>query len=827
MNNADTESLDNPLKEDKGSPKPGFRRRTFLKGLSASISAVTLDQMIPGVVKAATAKLTNYTKMTCSHFGAFTAKVKDGIFVKAIPFAMDKNPSKMIEALPDRVNSNTRVKYPMVRASYLKDGIKSDRSKRGTEPFVQVSWEKALDLVAAEMTRVKKQYGNEAIFGGSNGWRCAGMLHDPQRLLKRFLTGFGGFVNEGGGYSWPASKAILPMVLGSNTAATGKLTTYKNIIENTKFLILWGTAPLRNGQIMRNGGGEHTTEGYFQQIKNAGIETLYINPVADQEVELLNAQWLKPRPNTDTALMLGIAHTLHTEGLYDQEFLAKLTVGFKKFEPYLLGKTDGQPKSAEWAAKITEIDADTIRKLARKMAKTRTFIMAGPALQRQDHGEQTFWSVIMLSSMLGQIGLPGGGFGFGYGYYAGYGQPRSGVSVGGPGTGKNPVKISIPTARIADMLLSPGETIDFKGKKVTYPDIKLVWWSGGNPIVHHQDINRLLRAWQRPETIIVNEPWWTNSARYADIVFPATSNMERNDIARRKGADRYIMAMQKVVDPIGESRNDFDIFAAVADRLGFKKKFTEDLTEMQWLQKMYQGAQKKADKKKLEMPDFNTFWKTGYVKFPEENVNHVLYAAFRKDPYGKALGTPSGKIELYSPKIAKFKYDDCPPHPTWMEPYEWLGSEKAKKHPLHLVSSHPLYRLHSQLNNTWLRDLYEVKGREPMLINPEDAKKRGITDGEVVRVFNDRGQILAGVVITEKVRPGVIQIAEGAWYDPAEPGKIGSLCKHGCNNVLAHDVGSSKLGQGSTVKTMLVEVEKYKKTPPAITAFIPPVIIKG
>lgn len=808
-------------------PTGGLSRRIFLKGFAAGVPVIASLQLFPGIVRAAVSKLTAYARMTCSHFGSFVAKVKDGHFYKAIPFSMDKHPSMMIEALPDRVNSDTRVKYPVVRAGYLKDGIKSDTTKRGAEPFVRVSWEKALDLVAEELKRVKKQYGNQAIFGGSNGWRCAGMLHDPQRLLKRFLTGFGGFVNETGGYSWPSSKAILPIVLGSNDAATGKLTTYNNIIKNTKFLVLWGSAPLRNGEIMRNGGGEHTTEEYFLQIKKAGIETISINPVAEEEVELLNAQWLKPRPNTDMALMLGIAHTLYTEGLHDQEFLGRCTVGFKKFLPYLLGETDGQPKNAEWASKISEIDADTIRKLARKMAGTRTFIMSAPSLQRQDHGEQTFWAMITLASMLGQIGLPGGGFGFGYGYYAGMGQPRSGVAVGGPGTGKNPVKIKIPTARVADMLLNPGETIDFKGKKLAYPDIKLVYWSGGNPIVHHQDINRLLQAWQHPETIIVHEPWWTNTAKYADIVLPAASNLESNDIARRKGGDNYIMAMQQVVEPLFESRRNFDIFASLAERLGFKEKFTGGRTEMEWLGHMYQGAQEKAMKKNLDMPDFDTFWKKGYVKFPEENVDHVLYAAFRKDPYGKALGTPSGKIELYSPKIAKFGYDNCPPHPTWMEPYEWLGSEKAKKHPLHLASCHPKYRLHSQLNNTWLRNLYEVKGREPMWINPEDAKKRGIADGDIVRVFNDRGQILAGALVTERIRPGVIQIAEGAWYDPEEPGKIGSLCKHGCNNLLSRDVGSSKLAQGSTVKTMLVEVEKFDRTPPPVTAFKTPVIIES
>ncbi len=165
-------------------------RRTFLTGLVSSTSLIALR---PVVAKAAISNLENYTRLTSSHFGSFTAEVKDGIFVKTIPFAGDPFPSKMIEALPDRVNSDTRIRYPVVRAGFLEKGHASDTTKRGAEPFVRVSWDKALDLVASELKRVKEQYGNEAIFGGSNGWRCAGKLHDPQKLLKRFLGGFGGF----------------------------------------------------------------------------------------------------------------------------------------------------------------------------------------------------------------------------------------------------------------------------------------------------------------------------------------------------------------------------------------------------------------------------------------------------------------------------------------------------------------------------------------------------------------------------------------------------------------------------------------------------------
>ena len=293
-------------------------------------------------------------------------------------------------------------------------------------------------------------------------------------------------------------------------------------------------------------------------------------------------------------------------------------------------------------------------------------------------------------------------------------------------------------------------------------------------------------------------------------------------ISRRIGVDNFIMTMQQVVEPLFESKNDFDIFADLAERLGFRDKFTEGRDEMEWLRHAYAGAQKQAEKKKLSMPDFDTFWKDGVIEFPEENKNMVLYSGFRKDPNKKPLGTPSGKIEIYSPVIAKYGYDDSPPYPMWQEPYEWLGSKEAKAHPLHLVSSHPKYRLHSQLNQTSLREMYTVKGREPMFINPADAKARGIKDGDLVRVFNGRGQMLAGAKVTNKIRQGVIRVDEGGWYDPVEPGKAGSLCKYGCNNVLSKDVRSSKLGQGSTVKTNLTQVEKYTGSVPKVTAFDPP-----
>ena len=239
-----------------------------------------------------------------------------------------------------------------------------------------------------------------------------------------------------------------------------------------------------------------------------------------------------------------------------------------------MGETDGQPKDADWAAAITGVPAETIRGLARRMAATRTMITASWVLQRAHHGEQPYWAMILLASALGQIGLPGGGFGFGYGSGAGIGDPPLSFAAPAMDGIKNPINVTIPAARISDCLLHPGEPFDFNGKRGNYPDIRLVYWAGGNPFHHHQDTNKLRRAWQKPETIVVHEPWWTATARHADIVLPATTSLERNDIggARR---DKFIIAMHQAVEPVGEARNDFDIFSALAQRLGIADAYTQ------------------------------------------------------------------------------------------------------------------------------------------------------------------------------------------------------------------------------------------------------------
>jgi biotin/methionine sulfoxide reductase len=388
-------------------------------------------------------------------------------------------------------------------------------------------------------------------------------------------------------------------------------------------------------------------------------------------------------------------------------------------------------------------------------------------------------------------------------------------------TGENPARSFIPVARISDMMLNPGGAYQYNGMDRTYPDIRLVYWCGGNPFHHHQDLNRLLEAWRKPETIILNEIFWTATARHADIVLPATTTLERNDIGA-SSRDRFIMAMQKAVEPVGQSRNDFDIFADLSERLGFRDRFTEGRTEEEWLRHLYNISRQQAAKSRIELPDFDTFWEQGYVESPEPTKPFVLFEAFHDDPEANPLRTPSGKIEIFSETIAGFGYDDCPGHPTWMAPQEWLGGERAKSFPLHMMSNQPQTRLHAQQDDGRISLESKVQGREPVAISPADAEARGISDGDIVRVFNDRGAVLAGAVVTDHVRPGVIRLSTGAWYDPAERGRPGTLEKHGNPNVLTPDRGTSKLAQGPIAHSALVEVERYTGDAPPVTAFEPP-----
>ena len=456
------------------------------------------------------------------------------------------------------------------------------------------------------------------------------------------------------------------------------------------------------------------------------------------------------------------------------------------------------------------------------MAAARTMISVSWSLNRQDHGEQPYWASISVAAMLGQLGLPGGGIGFGYGAVNTVGEHFSIVPAKSFPQGRNQVENFIPVARISDMLLHPGEQFDYDGKSYEYPDARLVYWTGGNPFHHHQDINKLLRAWRKPETVIVHDWCWNSMAKHSDIVLPCTTPLERNDIMISR--DPYIVYMQKAVDPPGECRNDFDIFRGIAAKMGVLDDFDSGTDEAGWLEFMYEETRKRTDARNIYIPPFSELKDKGWFRVEPPPRPRVFLSNFREDPEQHPLETPSGKIEIFSETVAKFGYEDCPGHAAWLEPAEWLGS-KNKKFPLHLISNQPKTKLHSQLDHGSASLASKLNGREPVAINPEDARERKITRGDIVRVFNNRGQCLGAAVPDSDIRRGVVQMSTGAWLDQTEPGMPGSMCKHGNPNVLTLDKGTSSLGQGPIAHTCLVDIELFKSEPPPVTAHEPPRIL--
>ncbi len=787
-------------------------RRTFLQ----STAACGLTALLPAGAGAAVPQ--THRVLTNSHWGAFEVSVEGGRITNATPFEADPAPTAMIGNFPALVHDRTRIDRPMVRQGWLDARDASDGTMRGQEPFIPVDWDTALDLVATEQQRVRDRYGAEAIFAGSYGWGSAGRLHNSSNLTNRFFALTGGYVDSVGNYSYGAGMALLPHILGSNQAIGGPLTSWSVIAEHSDLVLLFGGAAFKNGQISWGGAGAHTTEPAMRAASSAGVAFVAINPVLEDDARAVGAEWLPIRPNTDTALMLALAQELVAAGRADEAFLDRCTVGWPTVRDYLAGRTDGVPKTADWAAAITGIRADDIRALAERIAASRTMIMTSWSLQRADHGEQPWWATILLASVLGQIGLPGGGFGFSYTSTNGVGVPVTRHAIPGPKRGRNPTRRSIPVARLADMLLAPGAPYQFNGEDETYPEIRYIHWAGGNPFHHHQDLNRLTRAWAVPDTIVVQEPWWTPTARRADIVLPATTTLERNDLGAST-RDRWIIAMKQAIAPVGQARNDFDILADLADRLGHRDAFTEGRSEMAWLRHLWDRGRERVAADGIALPEFDAFWEMGAFELPAGDRDFVFLGDFREDPDGFSLRTPSGRIELFSETIAGFGYDDCPGHPVWLEPREWLGAAAAET-PLHLVSSHPKWRLHSQMDNAPLAKAAKIAGREPIMINPDDAASRGIRAGDIVEVFNARGRMLAGANVTDRVRPGVVVIYEGAWLDrDPETG----LDRHGNPNMVIEDRGTSRLGQGCAAQTCLVDLRRYEASPPPVTVYDPPI----
>ncbi len=754
-----------------------------------------------------------------SHWGPFKAVVKNGILIGVQPIKeLDDMPTEMLtKGIMSRLYHKTRVKYPMVRKSYL-EGLKTGNTKpelRGKDSFVRLTWDEALTLVSNSIVDVIEKHGNESIFSSSyGGWSHAGMLR-PHVLQGRFFGLIGGQSITKGDYSGGASQISLPHIIGDMEVYSPQ-TSWEVIYEHTELIVLIGCDPWKNSRVEFR-VADHQMYPKWKKIKDKGIKFVSINPHYTNTDKMMDSDWVKIIPNTDTALFTAMSYHVLTKGLHDDNYLKKYAVGFDKYKAYLLGEEgDDTPKTPEWASKITGISTEKIIELAELCASKKTQFAPGWSVQRAQHGEMTHWSMINFATLLGKIGKPGEGIGFSF-HYGNGGTLQSGKTMpGGLPQGKNPIKTKCPASRISEMLLNPGKKYWHNGHESTFPDAKLIYNSGNNFMSHQQNTNELINAMNKQvETVICQDPWWCASARFADIVLPATSTLERNGMTSggTYSNDR-IYAMRQVIEPVGESLNDFEIFRRLSVLFGVEEKFTGGKTNDEILKEAYENSDG------IKVMPYDQFLKEGVVRLeiPEKAKSWTRHGAFYENPEENPLHTNSGKIEMYSSVIDGYKAKGCPPMPKFLEPSEYLGN--AKKGQLHVLGPHPNMRLHSQMANADIREIENIQGRQHILINTEDAKERGISNGDIVEVYNKRGTVLAGAKVTDIIMKGVLSLEEGNWIQLDSKGR----CNSGSINMLTTSIPSSDLSQATSANTCLAYIKKCTDPESENKAYDPPKI---
>jgi anaerobic dimethyl sulfoxide reductase subunit A len=564
-------------------------------------------------------------------------------------------------------------------------------------------------------------------------------------------------------------------------------------LVNSKLIIMWGWDPVR----MVSGTD---CVPALTKAREAGIPIIAIGPRYEDSAATMAAEWIPIRPGTDAAMMLAVANVIIRENLQDQAFLDKYTEGFDKFADYVMGREDGVEKTPEWAEAICGVPAQRIADLARQYATTKPACLMdcqGPA--RAGYGEQYNRCAIALTAMTGNIGKPGGSacgglMGIPYGHMfrsAGVPGMRNPAEAGGPSI-RGTLDINLRLVRrfhvnkIWDAFL--------EGTAGGYPsDIKMAWFAGGNPLNQRGNINKGVRALKGLEFIVAQDLFLTPTARYADIVLPVKSFAEKNDLTRPWPSGPYLGFSNQAIEPLGECLTDWEIGNLLAEKLGFEG--FNDKTEDEWLRTFV-----------AQNPEYQQHI-TDYDKFKRESIHRIQfdepYIAFRpqiEDPENNPFNTPSGKIEIFSQRLADLDSPKTPAVPKFIaEEREDRTHPLAAKYPLEMLSPHPRVRVHSTLQNVdWLVEV----DPHVMWINPADASARGIRDGDEVYVFNDRGKMAIKAWVTRRIIPGVISIYEGAWYDPDEDG----IDRGGCVNVLTDDAYSP--GGAATLKTCLVEVSK-------------------
>lgn len=734
-------------------------------------------------------------------YGAFWAMVEDGKFVKAIPRTeYDPRPTHMVSrGAVSRTYSPTRVEYPYVRKSYL-ENLDGDRRTdlRAKDEWVRVDWDTALGLTAKAILDTLETHDNDAIFSSSYGaWAHGGVL-TPNVLQGRFFNLIGGCSVTVGDYSGGAAQILMPHVVG-DMEVYSRQTSWWQLLQNTEQFILVGVDPHKNGRA-EGGVTDHSMFPRWEAIREAGVKFISIDPQQTTTADWLDAEWVKIVPNTDTALFMAMTYHLVDRKKHDVAFLDKYTVGWKQYVEYLQGKEDGVRKTPEWAAKITGIPAQKIRALANNANNKRTQIGGSWSIQRAHHGEMPYWAITAFSCFTGQFGLPGGGVGFSWHWGQGGALFANAIAPGGLPQGRNRAPGICPASRINEMLLNPGKEFTRNGTTYNYPDVQMVYNAGNNFASHQQDVNELLLALQKVHTVVVQDCWWTASAQFADIVLPACTTLETNEIGSGGTYSKdKVYAFRKVIEPIGESLPDFEIFRRLAALFDVEEGFTDNMEVMDIIEQSYDKSTAS------EYMDFDEFWEVGVARVPTptEERTWTRHGAFREDPAANPLATASGKVEIFCQTIADMDIPDCPPMPTWLEPAEFLGNA-PEEDMVHVVSPHPYNRIHSQFAQADLRDEMNIEDREWVKVSTADAAKHGIEDGDLVELYNDRGTIIVGARVGEDIMEGVVSLYEGAWLSYDSKGR----CNSGAINILTSSRPSSGLSQATTANTCLAKLRK-------------------
>lgn len=665
--------------------------------------------------------------------------------------------------------SPDRLKYPMKRVG-----------ERGEGKFERISWDEALDAIAKQFKGVRDIYGPESLLLISGGGDH-GRLHNT-KLMHELFSLAGGYTTLWGIPS--CEGAIFASLATYGTTETGNS---REDLLNSRLIIMWGLDAVNT--VHGNG-----TRWYLARAKEKGIKIVAIDPKYTASAAAFADQWIPIRPGTDAAMAIAMAYTMIKENLHDRVYLDKYTTGFERFEEYVMGTEDGMPKTPEWAEAITGVQAGVIINLAREYASIKpSALMPGLSAGRTAYGEQFHRALIVLAVMSGNVGVSGGNSGTGaFGDIYKYSLNRM-VSVENPlekmaqkrknalpGSGAFGVSTRLHNSEVWDAILM--------GKSGGFPaDYKFIYILNWNFLNQTPNVNKGVEALKAIEFIAVQEQFLTATARFADILLPVTYFLERNDITTGNGMPFYGY-VEKVVEPYYEAKSHFEIVKALAERLDISA--FSDKTEEELLEWMVASSK--------DSIDYNTIKKD----IIHEVQSHNPSIAFKKqidDLENNPFPTPSGKIEIYSRQLANMEDPFIPPVPKYIETWESPKDHLSEKYPLQIITTHPKLRVHSQFYKV---NCLEELEPQVVTMNTSDARDRGIVDGQKVRVFNDRGEMIITARVTERIMPGVVDIVEGAWYTPDKQG----IDRGGCTNILSRDTFSP--GGAFTSNTGLVQIKK-------------------